>query len=48
MASKFEFAFPGKIDASTLPKLVKAIEKVQTGAGDKPVEDVVINKITIK
>ncbi len=28
--------------------VVEAIEKVQTGAQDKPVEDVVINKLTIK
>ena len=28
--------------------VVKAIEEVQTGAQDKPVEDVVINKVTIK
>ena len=28
--------------------VVKAIEKVETGAQDKPVEDVVINEITIK
>jgi len=28
--------------------VVKAIEKVPTGAGDKPVEDVIMNKITIK
>lgn len=28
--------------------VVKAIGKVQTGANDKPIEDVVINKITIK
>ena len=28
--------------------VVKAIEKVPTGAGDKPIEDVIINKITIQ
>ena len=28
--------------------IVQSIGKVETGAGDKPVEDIVINKITIK